>query len=306
MDTECMSALDQFRMRALYSFSQEMMKIWRNQIPHIAFTQPYLMHTILAVAAAHKRCRDMPGHTLRTQTETCHSSQGILLFNQKLSRPIELSDRDPLWATAALLGMMATASLDANTPEDAWPLRPSTPSDLKWFELNEAKKTIWDLTNPLRPGGIFSTMANEYGQFHIELPPFGVEGVPPALAEVCDMNASCNKESNPYFVAAHILARLRRRPGSSFAEIQKISFLSQSQSSFRNLLWGKDPVALLLLTLWYELAGPVLWWVEKRARLEGRAIHLYLERFHGDKYRVLQLLPSLSGPSDSPSRFETI
>lgn len=251
------------------------------------------MHTILAVAASHERHRDMPASSHSSRSERHHSLQCVLLFNQKLSRPVKLTDRDPLWATAALLGIMTIASFDAITPEEAWPLRPSNSSDLEWFRLSDGKKAVWDLTEPLRPGGIFRSMAHEYAQLHIELPPFGADGIPSTLAEVCNMSASCNKENNPYFVAAHVLARLQRLSDSESAGIQMVSFMSQSESSFRDLLWKKDPVALLLLSLWYVRAGRVLWWIEQRARVENRAIRLYLERFHPDITSVHELLPVL-------------
>lgn len=292
MDPPCMTRLDRFRRRTLHSFSTEMMKIWQDRILHVAFRNPYLMHTMLGVAAAHERYRDMPASSHRTRTETHHASQSVLLFNQKLSQPIDLPDRDPLWATAALLGIMAIASFDVATPEEAWPLRPSNPSDLEWFRLSDGKKTIWNLTDPLRPGGIFRAMAHEYAQLVFELPLVGAEGIPPALAEVCNVSASSSKENNPYFIAAHVLARLQNLSDVDSAGIRMVSFLCQSHPTFTNLLWNKDPVALLLLALWYVRASRVLWWTEQRARVENQAIRLYLERFHRDNHRIHQLLPS--------------
>ncbi|KPM39419.1 hypothetical protein AK830_g7166 [Neonectria ditissima] len=290
MDAPCMTRLEQFRMRTLDSFSTEMTKIWQHRVPYIAFRNPYLMHTLLAVAAAHERHRDMPASSHRTRIETHHSSQCVLLFNQKLSHPISVSDRDPLWSTAALMGMMTTASFDAASPEEAWPLRPSSPSDLQWFRLSNEKKTRWNLTDPLRPGGIFRAMAHEYAELQLELPTFGAEGIPTALAEVCNISDSSDQD-NPYFAAAHVLSRLQRLSDSESAGIQTVSFLSQSQSSFRSLLRKKDPVALLLLSLWYARSSGVLWWIKQRARVENRAIRLYLERAQCDD-RIQQLLPS--------------
>jgi hypothetical protein len=58
------------------------------------------MHTMLAVAAAYERYRDMPASNHhQTSTKTYHSAQCVLLSNQKLSYIIDLSDRDPIWAT---------------------------------------------------------------------------------------------------------------------------------------------------------------------------------------------------------------
>ncbi|KAH8893002.1 hypothetical protein GQ53DRAFT_718607 [Thozetella sp. PMI_491] len=295
MDAECMSRLERFRTCTLHPFSPEMRKIWKDQVPHVAFRSPYLMHTMLAVAVAHERYTDGLPHTHRTRAEARHSLQCVALFNQKLSRPIDLPDRDTLWATAALLGLMATASFEAITPEEAWPLRPSYPWDLEWFRLNNAKKAIWDLTDPLRPGGLFRPMSHEYGQFHFQLPPNGPEGLPRCLADVCGISSSSSEDNNPYYVSAHVLARLNmptengQSPG-----IRMVTFMSQSHPSFRTLLLQKDPVALLMLALWYAQAGGMLWWLEQRARVEGHAIRIYLERFHGNDEKVQRLLPSLS------------
>ncbi|KAM5385746.1 hypothetical protein ACJZ2D_000945 [Fusarium nematophilum] len=294
MDAKCIARLERFCTLATRPFSPEMKKIWQNQIPHIAFRNPYLMHTMLSVATAHERYQDMPANSKRTRVERLHSHQCAVLFNRKLSRPIDLSQRDALWATAALLGMVAIASFDAATAEDAWPLRPSNPSDMEWFRLNEGKKVVWNLADPLRPGSIFRAMAREYSQMHIELPPTGAEGVPAALAEICGLGALSDSENNSYFVAAHLLARLESHSHSESRNLRVLSFVSQSQPPFRDLLQNKDAVALLLLALWYMRAAGVLWWIEERARVEYRAIRLFLERFHGDDARVprlLQLMP---------------
>lgn len=251
------------------------------------------MHTMLALAASHERQQYAPIDSKQNRIEAYHHLQSILLFNQKLSRPIEASDKDPIWATAALVGMLTLASFDPSSPEEAWPLRPSNPSNLEWFRIGDRKKVIWDLTDPLRSGGIFSTMAHEYAQRHIELPTAGDSGLPSSLAQVCNISSLSNKENNPYFVAAHLLVQMQRLSDTNarFSGIQMVNFMSQSEPGYRNLLWEKDPVALLLLALWYDRAGRVLWWVERRAHMETRAIRLYLERIHGGESRILQLLP---------------
>jgi hypothetical protein len=245
------------------------------------------MHSILAVAAAHQRHKDQPARSPRSAVEIHHSSQCVQLFNRQLSRPVGASDRDPLWATAALLGIMMVASFDgAAGPEGAWPLRPSHPLDLEWFQLSEAKMTIWHLVDPVRPGGVFRPMAHEYARFDYAVPAAGAADLPPELASLCGIDASTTREDNAYFVAAHGLVQLRRVLESGSPSIRLVSFVSQSQPPVRRLLREKDPVALLLLASWYALAGPVLWWLERRARVEYRAIRIYLDRFHGGHHRL--------------------
>jgi hypothetical protein len=251
------------------------------------------MHTILAIAAAYKRCTDDALNTHRTKREAYHSYQSAQLFNQMLSHPAACDNHgDSLWATAALLGMMAVTSIETSDPEEAWPLRPSHPSDLQWFRLNEEKKAVWNLTNPLRPGGLFQPMAHEYAMFHFQIPPFGAEGIPTDLAHVCGLNASSTPDNNPYFIAAHILTQTQTcQDRGEHVGIRMISFISQSQASFKSLLQQRDPVALMLLARWYAQARGALWWVQRRARVEGQAIQIYLKRLHHDYGRIRSLLP---------------
>jgi hypothetical protein len=62
------------------------------------------------------------------------------LLNDKLSTSIEPSERDALWACAGLLGALSFSSIQAKTPEEAWPLKPSSPSDLEWLKMSEGRR----------------------------------------------------------------------------------------------------------------------------------------------------------------------
>ena len=244
------------------------------------------MHTILAVAASHERHQFSHEVKHRSASEIHHGIQSVFLYNQKLSRPFDPAVGDSLWATAALLGIMTIGSFEATDPEEVWPLAPPSSSDLDWFRFSVRKSLIFVLTNPTRPGGLFHPMAHECAQFNFNLPASGASGIPIALSELCNITTYSTMENNPYFVAAHILARLQNRSRIGTVGIMMITFVSQSQLSFENLLTSKDPVALLLLALWYALSGSVLWWIEKRARVESRAIYRYLMRFHGDNHEI--------------------
>ena len=79
-----------------------------------------------------------------------HWSQGASLLNRRLSDGIRPSDRDALWACAGLLGALSFASSPATTPEEAWPLKLDSPSDLDWLKMTEGKKAIWRIADPMR------------------------------------------------------------------------------------------------------------------------------------------------------------
>ncbi len=251
------------------------------------------MHGWLATAAAHDRYVGASGAGRRTLAETYHWYQCTALFNQKLRQPLGPQDRDPLWATAACLGVLAFSSLDASTPEDAWPLKDSGRSDLEWIRMTEGKRAIWQLTDPLRPGGIFQSLSHVYAQMNSPLPAGGVDGVRPSLARLCGLDCSSTAATNPYFRAAHTLSRLQDLPEDQVELSRSLEFMTGMQPSFTALLKAKDPVALCLLALWYAKAHRAVWWISLRARVESQSICMYLQRHHGDYGAIHELLPSV-------------
>lgn len=70
-----------------------------------------------------------------------------------------------------------------------------------------------------------------------------------------------------------------------------LGFIRHVNPDYKTLLENKDPVALLLLALWYSSVEKAVWWIERRAAVEGRAICLYLERYHGDESAIMEILP---------------
>jgi hypothetical protein len=114
---------------------------------------------------------------------------------------------------------------------------------------------------------------------------------PIELAQLCSLTASSNAENNPYFGAVHMLAKLQELPQHAVSMAGAITFLRSLQRSCKGLLGQKDPVALLLLAMWYFTAQKSVWYIEQRAIVEGPAICLYLQRYHPSERAILELLP---------------
>ncbi len=66
-------------------------------------------------------------------TEAFHWCKSLTLFNSKLSRPVQHSERDALWATTIFTGMTAFYFVEAKTPEEAWPLSRCSPAQFSSF-----------------------------------------------------------------------------------------------------------------------------------------------------------------------------
>lgn len=250
------------------------------------------MHASLAVAAAHDRYLRGPAFTTRPLAEIYHWSKCTTLFNRKLSTPIQPQDRDAIWATATYLGIVCFASLDIATPYEAWPLKSvDNPSDLEWLRMSTGKAIIWELTNPLRESSIFHPMAPVYSQLRAPLRSSGLANVPSVLQKLCSIDETSTSENNPYYTAVQALAHLAKFTREKAPIFHALAFISHVREEFTMLLGQKEPVALLLLSLWYAAASSAVWWIERRAEVEGRAICLYLERHHSYSSTLMELLP---------------
>jgi hypothetical protein len=262
------------------------------------------MHASLAVAFAYDRHLNRPPDGRRAPEECYHWSQSIALFNRRLREPIEAADKDAIWGTAAALAVLTFSSPDAYRPEESWPLKPSHSSDLEWLRMSKGKMSLWHIMNPLRPDSLFRVMAGTYAQMNSPLPEKGIDGVPRALAIVCHLDHSSTAESNPYFNAAHALSHINDFPDHQIGVGQTELFTRTIHGPFERLLRERDPVALLLLYLWYRKSARSIWWIELRARVECPSICSYLRLHHKGGNAVQVFLPG--GPladnwSDSES-----
>jgi hypothetical protein len=249
------------------------------------------MHASLAVAFAYDCHLNSPPGGRRTLEECYHWSQSTALFNRRLREPIETKDMDAIWGTAAALAILTFSFPDAYTPEESWPLKPSSPSDLEWLRMSKGKMSLWHITNPLRPDSLFRVMAGTFAQMNSPLLEEGLDGVPRALAIVCHLEHSSTAENNPYFNAAHAVSQIQDLPDNQVTVGRTELFTRSIHGPFESLLREKDPVALLLLYLWYRKAGRSIWWIELRARVECPSICSYLRLHHKGYGAVQAFLP---------------
>ena len=246
------------------------------------------------------KCSPTPLTAEPSSKESFHWYHGTALFNKVLSQPIKDEDRDPLWGTAALLGAITMGSIEATKAEEAWPLKPPSPSDLDWLRMGDGKKEVWRLVDPLRPDSVW----HEAMDYHKHKDPVPYEHpVPeinllyPFLTKIYDYDPVTGEQvpgsdpSDPYHTAASILVRLLELECNHSTIMYFLSFLGHMDTQFRELLHEKDPRALLLLAWWYgKMCSYNVWWTCRRMRLEGQAICLFLERFHGDQRDIVRLL----------------
>ncbi|KAI3316670.1 hypothetical protein HD806DRAFT_516919 [Xylariaceae sp. AK1471] len=291
LNAKCQDFITRYLGRSLIAVDDPVIKQVNRKLLKLAFAYPFLMHASLAVALAYDRYLNSTSGCRRTLEECHHWSQSTVLLNKRLREPIEAKDKDPIWGTAAALAVLTISSPDACTPEQAWPVKSSGSSDLDWLRMSKSKMLLWQMVNPMRPDSLFRPMAATFAHMHSPLPEGGIDGIPRALAAVCNLTDSSTAETNPYFHATHAVSQILDLPDGEVATGPTQLFTRSICGPFKDLLRKRDPVALLLLYLWYRKAGRTLWWIELRARVECPSICLYLRLYYNENRAIQAFLP---------------
>lgn len=251
------------------------------------------MHGILAVASVHSRYLGAASAQRPSVRESYHTLQCTAQFNHWLGQPMTEERKDPTWMAAGMLLILTFSSTSPTAGSRTWPLDACDESDLQWLRLGNGKMRLWRQVNPLRPGSVFRPMFHNLRMLRKRLPRRGTHGLLPELAAVCGINESSSTKTNPYFAMAHALSRLYMLPQGRAPETMVLMVMPHMQGAFEDRLQDKDPIALLLLWLWYVKAREARWWLDFRARREIPAIRQYLQEHHSAK-----ALPALLGSYD--------
>lgn len=254
---------------------------------------PYLMHAILSLTLMHDRYLSTAPNDKLSTTEAFHWYQGTALFNKKLSGPIPASERDAVFGTAVCLGVITFFYTEAKTPEEAWPLKPSSSSDLSWLSLSDGKKEIGKLVQPDGRESVLQTLM----PFENTKPPPtsptvpGLEALPYELIQLCGLQATSTSLDNPYHSVASSLAKSLHSDCKLTTILSFMCFISFMPLEYKELLKRKDPCALLLLAYWFaKMCQYPHWWIVGRAKLEGQAICIYLGKYLGNEPDIQKLL----------------
>ncbi|VUC29748.1 unnamed protein product [Clonostachys rosea] len=263
---------------------------------HLAQGYPFLMDAALALSAAYDRSLSMARRCGqgRTMSEIAHAFRCTAALNRKLCHGISPADRDPIWATASFLSILSFLALDECDPSKAWPFKPSESDDMNWLRLGDTKWKLFQLTKPDRPGSIFYPMSGIYQKMRAYRASSTINNISPELQFLCRLGECSQPESSPYFEAAEIITRLGKWRGSEIPFTEAMAFIIYTSPSFKSLLLMKDPIALVLLALWYSKARKTIWWVDLRAATELEAICMYLRQYYSNDLVIMGTLRYIS------------
>lgn len=192
--------------------------------------------------------------------------------------------------SAALISQIVCFAVETEDPEELWPL---SPHGMRWLPAQRGLRTFWQMV----PDKIwFSERDLDTTERCLGLPDQipGVDGIPRALAELCELNEFSSVENNPYHNAVRILSSLLDR--SHDGSLRFLAFINTAGPAFESLLEQRDPRALVLMAIWFGLVPVSAWWIWARAQLERKAIYVYLDRYHGHDVHIQTLLSAYARP----------
>ncbi|KAK3670097.1 hypothetical protein LTR78_010037 [Recurvomyces mirabilis] len=255
--------------------------IYRDSITQLGMHHDYVTHIIFTIVLMHDRYLSDDPWQGPTTEETFHHYHGTAMFNKMLSAPLAHSEKDAMWAAAALLGAITIAAVDAKTAEGSWPLKAAAPQDLDWLRMSDGKKEVWRLADPLREDSIWRP-ALMY-QFDKDPPALArrpeLKAFVPVLTRLCGYDSTSDGTGNPYHTATSIVIRLLPIQCTHSTILYFLSFIGHMEPEFKDRLHQKDERALLLLAWWYaKMLDYPSWWLQRRANLECKSLCIYLSR----------------------------
>ncbi|KAJ4310218.1 hypothetical protein N0V84_011087 [Fusarium piperis] len=294
-----MAALERFRLRTVFTIGTEKTRhLYSERAVKLAFKHPFLIHAFTAFALLHDS-HITPNQPASHRTALAfHWYQATVLFQQRLlaahstSDPSSLpsSERDAIWTSSVLLGASALALVDVQNIEGVWPLKDPDILDLDWLKMSEGKKVAWAIADPTRAESIFHDLLLQKDLTPNGTNPIPPDALPPTFYTTFDLSSS-SPTSNPYYVAASLLAQLLPQKINENSVVQFLAFITQLDPRYKQLLEDKDPRAMVLLAWWYaKAAAHSSWYMQRRSLVEGQAICVYLERYCMDVPGILELV----------------
>ncbi|PQE10578.1 hypothetical protein CJF31_00009296 [Rutstroemia sp. NJR-2017a BVV2] len=282
--------LDNFQSKTVYTITTERnLQVYQNEFVKLSCLYPHLMHSLLTFTLMHDRFMADPRNSKISSTEIYHWYQGIALFSSTLSSsPPESSAQDALYATSILLGMIAFANIEADTPKEAWPLNPASSMDLNWLTISWGKQEVWKLGMDRNASAFKELLGPPMPVSFSSVTEARLQSLPRAFKSLYGLDATSTVDNNPYHLALSILADTMKVNDTATVILLFWSFVCTIRPVYKRLLFEKEPKAILLLSWWLaKVCEFPHWWIWRRVSLECQAICIYLEQFHRDETDIV-------------------
>lgn len=298
LDYSDMERMNRFQTRTVLTIGTKSTHPYlTKELVQLACSHRFLMHLVHSITAAHDRFLSGMALSKPTPTELYHMNQGVRAIQYKLSHPVRDQDRDAIFVSASLLGVLAFSVMDVSSVEEVWPL--ADDGDFGWLNISDGKKAVWQVVSPLRPDSVWQPLGELYKQRRFpehKVPP---ERRPTVFDHLCCDEADGDDDGdddgsppsiNPYRDTVRLLADLLDAECDDSTWTKFLGFIAHVDPYYKAMLQVKDPWAMLMLLYWFVKICRGPWWISTRAIIQGQAISLYLERYHADDTRLQEAL----------------
>ncbi|KAK4905092.1 hypothetical protein LTR66_017839, partial [Elasticomyces elasticus] len=176
--------------------------------------------------------------------------------------------------------------------QTTWPHSFCTLPSFTWLKLQAGLRLLWQIAMQRNDSKLFNKVFfNARGNCAMpQAATAGIEGLSPALADLCDLNRYSNAQNSPYHTAVYHISWLLPIKCSTGTMLNFMIFPGSLPESFKALLELSDPRALALMALWYTKVSNSTWWMSPRAAADFDAIYQYLLVVHPSEHKLLGML----------------
>lgn len=269
----------------------------RPEVTNLLKSDPLVRNVVLTLTASHLR-HQVPGYRQHRIAELFQKSLALEDYKKRLELPRAVLGQDgvnSLLISATILNLLTFALPEPDVfasnedpyPESSWLFSPRK-DRLSWLALQAGLRPLMlSLAEYLTDGLKFMTLvftgeSTDLWRFTRLVQ--SLDGVPEHWIdffelEVLSSGCECTGMSDAYRAPATILATTRHVEINRFNIFRSLQFLGKLQGDFRTLIYRRDERALWLLGYWLgDVSRYGLWWCERRARRDYRAICLWLHK----------------------------
>lgn len=236
--------------------------------------------------------------------EATHWERGLQLHRQHLATLNPCHDNGN-WDTvmaAFFLQIMLTFSIQDESPSD----QSSYGQDIFAHTIDPLAavggfNSLFYLYGPWQPQSRWSQIleSTDDGDGTFSSPAPGIDGLPRAFVDLCELDADSTVHNNPYHHVVRILTPCLRLKPSTENYATLFACLGRVWPKLKTLFLRRDPRGMLLVAYWFALIRQIdQWWLAKRARSECRAIVAYLAALNDPAITALLPFPAAFEWSD--------
>lgn len=311
--SDSIRALRHFQLVTCNTFGGDVVnEVMHRVVAKDVWEAPFLMHLVLAVSAGHqRRLFNSDGqqgqiHELEF-AEASHWNDGLQLYRTELARkgppPGPARANFDAMVAAMFLTIVFTFALEDGTArnhsasgDNVFIQRVLNPmASTSGFKVLQVINNAPIMDSPWMP--VFCAADDNIGSFTSDLQ--GIEGLPPAFVNLCELDYLSTSHENPYHkILRHLTPLLDMNLAPE--NMNKIfAFGGRLHTTFRPLVVEKDTRGLLLLSWWLALLRQVdEWWVREWARASCKSIVTHLSALHDPRIQALLVFPATFGAAD--------